>query len=142
MEINNFLIIAGLIAIFSELILGVASGFDIALLGTSLVIGGTTGFIFKNNEAGIIASIILSLIYIFFGKKLIKNKLTIKTSSTNIDNLIGKYGICTKAISENKTGQVKISNEFWRAESEKTIEKDMKVKVLSVEGVTLHVVKA
>jgi len=139
MSPNYILIFLGLLAILTELLLGAVTGFDLALLGTSLLIGGIAGNIFNNYQIGITTSIILIILYVFFGRKLIKNKLSTKNNKTNVDNLIGESGICTKPIEANSPGQVKIKSEIWRAESDEKIEKGDKIKVISIEGVTLNV---
>ncbi len=138
---NWILIFLGAFAILAELVLGAATGFDLALIGTACVAGGIAGNITDNWQLGIIVSIILTALYILFGRNFVKNKLNIKTNSTNIDNLIGKTGLCLKKIAPHEAGQVRVENEIWRAESLQNIEKDDKITVESVEGVSLKVTK-
>jgi membrane protein implicated in regulation of membrane protease activity len=72
-------------------------------------------------------------------KKFTKNE---KTVPTNFFSLAGKQGIVTKKIDcNNSTGQVKVKGELWSAISDEDIEKDAKVKVLSIDGVKLKVEK-
>lgn len=139
---NMVLIYLGLGAVLLELIIGVQTGFDLALVGLALALGGVIGNIFNNWQIGVGAAGILAIIYIVLGRKFIKSKLSIATTKTNIDELIGKKGTVTKEINLHKFGQVKVGSELWRAESEEKIEKETRIKVISLEGVTLKVVKS
>lgn len=138
---NWLFIFAGLFAVIIELILGVATGFDFAIFGIALIVGGTAGNITNNSEVSFITAILLIILYIFFGRKALKNKLNINTKNTNVDELIDKTGVCLKKIEPHAPGQIKIKSEIWRAESDEQIEVHEKVKITGVEGVTLKVVK-
>ena len=138
---NTILIFAGLAAILLELFIGVQTGFDLVLLGISLIIGGVAGNIVKVPEVGIAVAVLLSISYIVVGRKMVKNKLHITTKNTNIDMLIGKKGKVVKAISSGKAGQVQIDGEVWRAISDEDVALDSKTEVIGVEGVSIKVKK-
>lgn len=144
LEISPFLlfIIAGLILIASELLIGIEAGFDLVLLGTILIISGITGNFTGDLTSSIITAAVLSVVYIAFGRQIVKRKLTVKTQKTNIDNMIGKIGTVLTKISPDSAGQIKLDSEKWRASADQTINPDEKVKVVSIEGVTMHVEKA
>jgi len=138
---NFTLIFLGLGAILLELFIGVATGFDLALLGTCLILGGIIGNVIGTWESGVVSAIVLALLYIFLGRKFIKSKLSVITHKTNIDDLVGRSGVVTKKITNNTAGQVKVGTELWRAVSDAEISLDTKVKVTEIEGVTLKVIK-
>ncbi|MBM3283851.1 NfeD family protein [Candidatus Gottesmanbacteria bacterium] len=135
------LIFLGLLAILTELIVGVQTGFDLVLLGLALVLGGIVGNWLNNWQIGLLAAAVLAVSYIVLGRRFIKSKLSVITRHTNIDQLIGKWGIVVKEIKSNKAGQVKVGSEVWRAESNDDFALGAKVKIIAIEGVTLKVVK-
>ena len=137
----SLFLFGGFVLILLELIVGVQMGFDLVLLGSTMVVGGLVGGFFQNDSIGIITTIVLSVVYIFIGRKIIKERLNTKDYKTNADGLVGKTGVVVKAIRPGKAGQVKTGSEVWRAEAEGEIEADTKVKVLDVGGVTLKVVR-
>jgi len=138
---NWALVFLGLGAILLELFVGVETGFDLVLIGISLMLGGGVGNLTGNWEIGVGFSILSAFAYIFFGRKIIKSRLSIITQKTNVDGLVGKTTLVIKDISKHKAGQIKIGSEIWRAEADNDIKKGEKVKVESIEGVTLKVVK-
>lgn len=83
-----------------------------------------------------------SLMLFIVTKKLVK-KDEKYVSNTNIDALIGKYGIVEKNLSNIEYGIVNLEGEKWTAVSEKEeiIEIGEKVKVLKIDGVKLVVEK-
>ena len=87
--------------------------------------------------------IITSTLLLLLTKPLIKNFVkTPKTKPTNVYSIIGKEGIVLESIdSLNGTGKVKVNGELWSAISDSNIEKDEKIKVISVNGVKLKVEK-
>lgn len=60
---------------------------------------------------------------------------------SNIDALIEKVALVTKAIDPDLGGQVKIEGEIWRASAQEKIEENVKVKVVTVSGTKVHVEK-
>lgn len=87
--------------------------------------------------------VITSTLLLLLTKPLIKKFVkTPKTKPTNVYSIIGKEGIVLETIdSINGTGKVKINGELWSAISDSNIEKDEKIKVISVNGVKLKVEK-
>lgn len=136
---NYWLIIIGMIAITVEVILGAATGFDLLLLGVIFIISGGLGIFTSSFPLALGSITVFSLLYITLGRRFIKNKLVIATRATNVDNLIGKKGVVSKAVSPHHAGQIKLEGEVWRAGSDREIEVGREVEVKSVSGVTLHV---
>jgi membrane protein implicated in regulation of membrane protease activity len=135
-----YLITAGIIAIIIELLMGVATGFDLFIIGTLLVIGGAIT-LFSTLFMGVVVAVILTIIYFLFGRKIVQKSLSIETKKTNIDRIIGQTALTVKQIAPSHPGQVKIEGEVWRAEGEELIEHGLKVTIVSVSGVTLKVKK-
>lgn len=84
---------------------------------------------------------ILLLLMFPLAKKL-RNK---KHTATNADRIIGQDGVVIQTINNiDAVGQIKVLGNIWSAKSEddKIIEKDKKVKVLSVSGVKAVVKEA
>ncbi len=119
--------------------IGVATGFDLLLLGLIFIISGTLGLLTNSLTISLVSITILSFLYLLLGRKMIKSKLSIATHSTNVDNIIGKSGLVIKKISKNKAGQVKVEGEVWRALGSEEIDEGREVVVQSVSGVTLKV---
>lgn len=132
------LIIAGLVLVLLELFIGIEAGFDLVLIGSILIVSGVVGN-FTSPTVALILAAFLSLVYIAFGRKIVRQKLTVKTKDTNIDRLIGKKGIVLKPINPNQSGALIIDDETWRAGSSESIEKNEQAEVVSIEGVTLQV---
>lgn len=87
----------------------------------------------------IISSSLLLILTKPLVKKFVKNN---ETRPTNVYGLVGKEGIVLEDIdSINGTGQVKVNGELWSATSNTNIDKNTKVKVISINGVKLNVEK-
>lgn len=138
---ENVMIIVGLFCAIASLAIGIDAGFDILLLGSVLVISGLLGASMSSSTVSLVVAIILSIGYVFLGRKFIKQKFLIATTKTNIDNAVGRVGLVVKDISEDSAGIVKIDSEEWRASSDGGIKAGEKVIVKSVEGVGLNVEK-
>lgn len=138
---NWLLIYLGLASILLELVIGIQTGFDLVLIGIALMVGGGVGNWTGNWEIGVITATIITIFYIFFGRQFVKNKLTVQTKHTNIESLIGKRGVVTKAIKFHKAGQVRVGTEVWRAVSNKTLVAETEVLIDKISGVTAHVVE-
>ena len=92
----------------------------------------------------IIIFMTLSVLLLLALKPLMKKKLKVEVTPTNADELIGEVYPALSDIGPGKqTGQIKIRDVEWRAESENgaLIKKDTAVKILRIEGTRL-VVKA
>jgi len=141
MDTNSYLlVIAGIIAIIIELLLGAATGFDLLIIGIICIISGVLGIVFHSFLFALGCVIFLSFLYIFIGRKYVKNSLAIDTKKTNIDSIIGKRGVVVKKIQIHHPGQVKVEGETWRAEADKNIDVHTEVMIQSVTGITLKVI--
>jgi membrane protein implicated in regulation of membrane protease activity len=143
MWVNWLLIIGGIVCVIVELALGAMTGFDLALIGGSLAIGGGIGFLAGSEKIGLLAAGGLALVYLAIFRSWLKAKLTVKNHPSNVDAIVGRTGVVTKRIALHEPGMVKVGDEVWRAElanaGEAARELGAEVKVESVEGVTLRV---
>ena len=82
-----------------------------------------------------ISSILLLLLTKPFVKKMKKREEV----PTNLDMVVGKTGVVTEKIEKDGIGEVKVLGKKWSAYSDKEIEENSKVKILSINGVKLKV---
>ncbi len=141
MDIPAVLLFVGLIAILLELFIGIDTGFDLVLIGITLILGGIIGIFFHRQDAAIITTSFFSFLYIFLGRTMIRHRLFTKHTKTNIENIVGKIAIVEKKINKTRAGQVKVGTETWRAVSDTIIKRGERVKVVRIQGVTLSVVQ-
>lgn len=141
MNTNWLIIFLGLGAILLELFIGIETGFDMVLIGTTLIIGGGVGNLTGNWIVGVTVTALLSFLYIFFGRQFVKEKLKTKISHSNAESVIGKIGRVEKTIAPHHPGQVKIDTETWRATAATKIVAGTKVKIEDITGVTLRVIQ-
>lgn len=140
MNFNHVLVALGLISIICELILGVATGFDLFLIGIILLISGGVGLVFSLSAAGSLSlAAVLCLVYVAFGRQFIKTRLALPHRNTNTDALVGKTGLVVKPVTPHHPGQIKIDGELWRAQSSVSLASGQTIVVKSVAGVTLEV---
>jgi len=141
--VNWLLVIAGVVCVIVELALGAVTGFDLALIGGSLAIGGGIGLSVGSEKVGLIAAGGLALVYLAVFRRWLRSRLTVKDRPTNVDAVVGKMGVVTKRIAPREPGMVKLGDEVWRAElvAAEGAARDpgATVQVESVEGVTLKV---
>jgi membrane protein implicated in regulation of membrane protease activity len=137
------LIIGGVVCVIAELALGAITGFDLALIGGSLSLGGAIGLIVHSDKIGLLAAAVLALLYVALFRRWLKAKMTVKDHASNADAVVGKTGVVTKRIAPREAGMVKLGDEVWRAElasvEDSAREAGAVVAVQSVEGVTLKV---
>ncbi len=144
-SVNWVLVIVGALAILGEVILGVVTGFDLALVGVSLIAGGAIGLAFGSAKVGLFAAGAFAFVYLAFLRGKIRSRLTGPDRPTNVDALIGRTGMVTERIAPHAAGMVRLGDELWRAtlkhdgEGAAAIEPGATVVVDSVEGVTLKV---
>ena len=87
----------------------------------------------------VISSSLLLLLTKPLSKKFIKSD---KTTPTNVYSIIGKDALVIENIDNiNGEGKIKVNGEIWSAISDTNIDKNTKVKVLSVNGVKAKVEK-
>jgi membrane protein implicated in regulation of membrane protease activity len=114
-SINWILIIVGAVLVLLEVLLGAISGFDFLLLGSAILIGGVLGLFTGNGIAGLTAAGTLSLLYVFVGRKRIRNRLKRPSLPSNTDALIGRTALVTETITNDRPGRIKSEGEEWRA---------------------------
>lgn len=134
-------IVVGLLLILLELVVGIETGLDMVLIGSVLLISGFVGMLLGNIPLMLVLAITLSVLYIAVGRRQIRHRLTVATSRTNIDRLIGSNATVIRQISPEKAGMVRMDDETWRATADEIIYESDVVTVESVEGVTLRVRK-
>ena len=143
MWVNWLLIIGGVVCVIVELAMGAMTGFDLALIGGSLAIGGGLGLLLESEKIGLLAAGGLSLVYLAIFRSWLKATLTVKNHPSNVDAVVGKTGVVTKRVALHEPGMVKVGDELWRAElagaEDAARDLGVAVKVESVEGVTLKV---
>ena len=141
--VNWLLVIGGIVCVTVELALGAATGFDLALIGGSLAIGGGIGLLLGSEKIGLLAAGGLALMYLAVFRSWLKSTLTVKERPSNVEALVGKLCVVTKRIAPREPGMVKVSGEVWRAElagaEDAARDAGATVKVESIEGVTLKV---
>jgi membrane protein implicated in regulation of membrane protease activity len=142
-SLNWVLLIVGVLAFAAEVLLGAATGFDLALLGASLAAGGATGLLFGSAKVGLFAAGTFAFIYLVFFRKRIRSKLSSQHTPSNVDALLGKSALVTERIGPHAPGKVKLGDELWRAmladDAANAYEPGATVTVDSVDGVTLRV---
>ena len=144
-SLNWILLIVGVLAFAAEVVLGAATGFDLALLGASLAAGGAVGLLFGSAKVGLFSAGVFAFVYLVFFRKRIRSKLSSPHMPSNVDALLGKSALVTERIGPHAPGMVKLGDEVWRARlvrddaGEQALEPGATVTVDSVEGVTLRV---
>lgn len=141
LTIEQTFIIVGLILAIIELVLGVATGFDLVIIGAILVLGGYIGSLFHSLYFTLGFTSILGVLYLWLGRSFIKRKIIVATKHTNIDKLIGKKAVVIRSITPNTAGMIRLNDEDWRASSQDVLYEKDDAEVLSIEGVTLIVKK-
>ncbi len=141
--VNWLLVIVGFVCVIIELALGALTGFDLALVGGSLTVGGAIGLFTGSAKIGLLSGGVLAFVYLAIFRRWLRVKLTVKDQRTNADALMGKTGVVTKKIAASEPGIVKVGSEFWRAElaqaDDAARDVGATVKIEAVEGVTIKV---
>jgi membrane protein implicated in regulation of membrane protease activity len=141
--VNWLLIIVGIVCVIIEVALGAVTGFDLALVGGSLAIGGAIGLLAGSGKIGLLAGGLLSFVYLALLRRWLRVKLTVKDHPSNVDAIVGKPGVVTQKIGATEAGMVKVGTEIWRAElahaDGSARDVGATIQVESVDGVTLKV---
>jgi membrane protein implicated in regulation of membrane protease activity len=142
-SLPQIFVIIGLLMILAELVIGINTGLDLLLIGSILIISGLAGILFGFGGIWlpVILAIILSILYIAFFRSRIKRRITVATSKTNIDKLIGATGTVVRNVSPGSAGMVRVNDEDWRASADEVLYDGDVVVVNAIEGVTLIVEK-
>jgi len=85
--------------------------------------------------------LIVSTILLPLTRALAKKITKESPQKSNVDALVGKVALVTKAIDPDLGGQVQIEGEVWVANADEAIEENTKVKVVSFSGTKAHVEK-
>ncbi|HEX5030663.1 MAG TPA: NfeD family protein [Candidatus Eisenbacteria bacterium] len=143
MNWNWTLLIGGACLILAEVSLGGFAGFDLVLVGSAFMLGGTLGLIFHSTNLGLIIGGGLGLLYLLIGRRYVRRKIHIRSTPSNVDAVLGQSGIVLARIAEHEPGRVKVKSEEWLATPAAgvngPIEPGTIVTVEAVDGVTLKV---
>jgi len=139
--IPQLFVIAGLLLVLAELLVGIQSGFDLVLIGSIMIVSGFVGMFTGSTALMLVLATVLSILYIAVGRNRIRQKITTITKKTNIDKLIGAGGVVVRSITPDTPGLVRVDDEDWRASAEEIIYERDNIIVESIEGVTLRVRK-
>jgi membrane protein implicated in regulation of membrane protease activity len=143
---NLALIIAGAVMILVEVVLGGFAGFDLVLLGSALVIGGTLGWLTGSATTGVVLAAALCIAYVALGRRWVRRRMQTRHVPSNADAVVGREAVVLQRIAPHAPGQVKVNDEVWRAAvvpgSSQAFEPSEHVTVIGVDGVTLHVKQA
>ena len=134
-------VIAGLLFVLLELIVGVETGLDLVFIGSAFILGGLATWPFHSWVWTVIITGIICVAYVILGRRYVHRWTAVSEAKTNIDAIIGRQGIVLRSIARNVDGLVKVGNEQWRARAEEDIKKGDEIVVISVSGVTLIVEK-
>ena len=141
MEAYHIWIIVGILLIISEIISTdfIFSCFGVAALVTSV---GSYADISIKWELAIFC--VSSLILFVAIRPIVKHRFLSDKVSTGADAAIGTKHFVTETIDDSKDkGYIKMGAEFWRArcQNNEIIEEGSKIKIKSIKGSTVYVVK-
>ena len=131
----------GLVLVILELLIGVDTGLDLVILGSVFIIGGLATWPAESWLITVAIICVLSIMYLFLGRKYVHRRLLFKEEKTNIDTIVGKRGFVLRPIKADKAGLVKVGYEEWRARADEEIGEGEEVTVTEISGVTLMVKK-
>jgi membrane protein implicated in regulation of membrane protease activity len=141
--VNWSLVIGGVLLVVLEVALGTITGFDLALLGVSLVAGGVLGLLFGSTKVGLFSAGAIAFIYLAFLRRRIRSKLSSPNRPLHTDTLVGRTALVTERIAPHAPGMVRVGDELWRASVSPgdggPFEPGTTVTVSAIEGVTLAV---
>lgn len=144
--LNWVLVILGAVLILTEVVLGAATGFDLLLIGSAVLLGGILGLVTHSPALGVACAGVLSLAYVLFGRRRIRNRLRRPGIPTNTDLLLGKSARVLERIESDRPGRVRFEGDEWRAVLEHpdgpALEPGQEVLIRRIEGVTLVVAPA
>ena len=137
------LVIVGSVLILIELVLGGFAGFDLVLIGSSLVVGGALGLWMGNSLTGFITAAVLAVAYVLIGRRWVRARMQTRHVPSNVDAVIGAEALVTQRVARHEPGMVRVKDELWRAvpapDAPGPFEPGSVVRVESVDGVTLRV---
>ena len=139
MPIYYWWLIIGVILIIGEMF---TTDFSLACIGLAFMAAALPAylglsFFIQAVFFAVVAIILFLAVRPFALKYLHRNDGKAKT---NVDALIGRKGLVTEEINEEKnTGRVQIDGDFWKAVAAETIPAGAEVKVEKMEGIILTV---
>jgi membrane protein implicated in regulation of membrane protease activity len=140
---NWVLVVVGAVMVLVEVALGGFAGFDLVLLGSSIVLGGALGLLTGNATVGFVTASALCVLYIVGGRRWVRARLKRPGLASNTDALIGQRAMVKQTLSAHQPGQVSLRGEVWRAcpaaNEPGPLEPGTEVMVEGVDGVTLTV---
>ncbi len=140
-NLPQIFVVIGLLLVLLELLLGIEAGFDLVLIGSILVISGFFGLLVGSIALMLILASGLSIFYIFVGRRKIRNRISVTSTQTNTDRVVGATGTVVKQISPDSAGIVRLDDEQWRAAASEVLYENDVVTVEGIEGVTIRVRK-
>ena len=139
--IPQLFVIAGLLLVLAELLVGIQTGFDLVLIGSILFVSGFVGMFTNSVPLMLVLASALSILYIAVGRNKIRQKVAVVTKKTNIDKLVGATGTVVRSVTPDTAGLVRVNDEDWRASAEEILYERDAIVVEGIEGVTLIVRK-
>ena len=140
---NWVLVVTGALMVLVEVAFGGFAGFDLVLIGSAFVIGGGLGLILHSPLTGSLVASALCVAYILIGRRWVRARMSARPVASNVDALLGKQALVIQRVAPHAPGQVKVSDEVWRAEAAPDaagpFEPGALVTVAGVHGVTLQV---
>jgi len=73
-----------------ELALGALTGFDLALVGAALTVGGGFGLLAGSVNIGMLSAAGAAILYFALFRSWLKSKLTVRDQASNVDAVLGK----------------------------------------------------
>jgi membrane protein implicated in regulation of membrane protease activity len=135
-------VVAGLVMILAELLIGVETGFDLVIIGSILAIAGAVTSFFNSWVVTVVSGSVVCVIYFVAGRRYVHRLRKWQTEiKSGADALIGESGIVTRPITRIADGSVKVRNESFRARADDDIGKDEEIEVTGIKGITLIVKK-
>lgn len=133
----------GAVMVLIEVSLGGFAGFDLVLIGSAFILGGTTGLVTGSPMVAYLTATGLGVVYIAVGRRLVRARLAVSHShASNVDSVRGQEALVQKRVAAHEPGLVKVGGEVWRAlpaPGAGPFDEGALVTVDGVDGVTLQV---
>lgn len=114
--------------------------FYLLWLGIGAVVGGVIALLVPNSLLlQVIIASVVSLILTVFTKRISKNFREAKGYTDAVDQLIGKTGVITQAVTENENGIVKVDGDTWTAAASEPILEGERVVVVKRSSTVVYV---
>lgn len=83
--------------------------------------------------------VLLGVLLLLLTRPVLKRYMAGRRVATNVDRVIGMYGVVTQAVTPLSAGEVKVDGKLWTAVSEQPLAVGDIAEVLSIDGVKLSV---